>query len=75
MIISIAGYAGQKDGAALIYIAGYAGQKDGAALITRLMDTIQKTAATIIEVIETRLLGEQEDSEEADLSLLALPRH
>jgi hypothetical protein len=33
------------------YIAGYAGQKDGAAIITRLMDTIQKTAAQIIEVI------------------------
>lgn len=40
------------------YIAGYAGQKDGAAIITRLMDTIQKTAAQIIEVVETRLLGE-----------------
>src|SRR5215213_9115068 len=40
------------------YIAGYAGQKDGAAIITRLMDTIQKTAAQIIEVIETRLIGE-----------------
>jgi hypothetical protein len=40
------------------YIAGYAGQKDGAAIITRLMDTIQKTAAVIIETIETRLLGE-----------------
>jgi antirestriction protein ArdC len=41
------------------YIAGYAGQKDGAAILTRLMDTIQKTAARIIEVVETRLLGEE----------------
>jgi len=45
------------------YIAGYAGQKDGAAIITRLMDTIQKTAALIIEVVETRLLGEHADGE------------
>ena len=45
------------------YIAGYAGQKDGAAIITRLMDTIQKTAAQIIEAIETRLLGEHTESE------------
>src|SRR3982751_2098945 len=45
------------------YIAGYAGQKDGAAIITRLMDTIQKTAAVIIETIETRLLGERGDGE------------
>jgi hypothetical protein len=45
------------------YIAGYAGQKDGAAIITRLMDTIQKTAAQIIEVVETRLLGEHADGE------------
>jgi hypothetical protein len=41
------------------YIAGYAGQQDGAAIITRLMDTIQKTAAQIIEVVEMRLLGEE----------------
>jgi hypothetical protein len=45
------------------YIAGYAGQKDGAAIITRLMDTIQKTAVQIIETIETRLLGEHGDGE------------
>jgi hypothetical protein len=48
------------------YIAGYAGQKDGAAIITRLMDTIQKTAAQIIEVVETRLLGEHGDGEETE---------
>ncbi len=48
------------------YIAGYAGQKDGAAIITRLMDTIQKTAAVIIETIETRLLGEPTDSGRAE---------
>jgi hypothetical protein len=30
------------------------------------MDTIQKTAAVIIETIETRLLGEQADSAEAE---------
>ncbi len=45
------------------YIAGYAGQKDGAAIITRLMDTIQKTAVQIIERIETRLIGERTDGE------------
>jgi hypothetical protein len=56
-------------GYAFPYIAGYAGQKDGAAIITRLMDTIQKTAALIIEVIETRLLGEHEDSEETEGAL------
>ena len=50
-------------GYAFPYIAGYAGQKDGAAIITRLMDTIQKTAAQIIEVIETGLLGEGTDGE------------
>jgi hypothetical protein len=50
-------------GYAFPYIAGYAGQKDGAAIITRLMDTIQKTAAQIIAVVETRLLGEHEDGE------------
>ncbi len=48
------------------YIAGYVGQKDGAAIITRLMDTIQKTAAQIIEVVETRLLGEHADGEETE---------
>jgi hypothetical protein len=47
------------------YIAGYADRNNGAAIITRLMDTIQKTAAVIIETIETGLLGEQADSEEA----------
>ena len=46
------------------YIAGYAERRDGAAMITRLMDTIQKTAAQIIEVIETRLLDERAESEE-----------
>lgn len=45
------------------YIAGYADQQDGAAIITRLMDTIQKTAAQIIEVVETRLLGEHANGE------------
>lgn len=45
------------------YIAGYAGQQDGAAILTRLMDTIQKTAAQIIEIIETRLLGKHDDGE------------
>src|SRR5215213_6149011 len=45
------------------YIAGYADRKEGAAIITRLMDTIQKTATQIIEVVETRLLGERSDSE------------
>lgn len=47
------------------YIAGYADRQDGAAIITRLMDTIQKTAAVIIEMIETQLLSEQADSQEA----------
>jgi len=51
-------------GYAFPYIAGYAGQKDGAAIITRLMDTIQKTAVVIIEAIEMRLMGEHEDGEE-----------
>jgi hypothetical protein len=63
-------------GYAFPYIAGYAGQKDGAAIITHLMDTIQKTAAQIIEVIETRLLGEHEDgevTEEAQRGYEALP--
>jgi hypothetical protein len=46
-------------GYALPYIAGYAGQQDSAAIITRLMDTIQKTAAQIIAVVETGLLGEE----------------
>ena len=55
-------------GYAFPYIAGYADRKDGAAIITRLMDTIQKTAAVIIKTIETRLLGEQTDSEEATAS-------
>jgi hypothetical protein len=53
-------------GYAFPYIAGYADRKDGAAIITRLMDTIQKTATMIIEVIETRLLGERAESEEAE---------
>jgi hypothetical protein len=53
-------------GYAFPYIAGYAGQQDGATIITRLMDTIQKTAAVIIETIETRLLGERGESEEAE---------
>ncbi len=53
-------------GYAFPYIAGYADRKDGAAIITRLMDTIQKTAAVIIETIETRLLGEQADGQEAE---------
>jgi hypothetical protein len=53
-------------GYAFPYIAGYAGQKDGTAILTRLMDTIQKTAAQIIETIETRLLGEQADRGQAD---------
>jgi antirestriction protein ArdC len=48
------------------YIASYAGQKDGAAIITRLMDIIQKTAAQIIEVVETRLLGKRAESPEAE---------
>ena len=50
-------------GYAFPYIAGYAGQKDGAAIITRLMDTIQKTAVQIIEVVEAQLLGERGDGE------------
>jgi hypothetical protein len=50
-------------GYAFPYIAGYAGQKDGAAIITRLMDTIQKTAAQIIKIVETRLVGEHADGE------------
>lgn len=45
------------------YIAGYAGQQDGAAIIARLMDTIQRTSAQIIEIVETCLLGEYVDSE------------
>ncbi len=53
-------------GYAFPYIAGYADRKDGAAIITRLMDTIQKTAAVIIEVIETRLLDERAEREEAE---------
>src|SRR5215212_6357691 len=47
------------------YIASYADRNDGAAIITRLMDTIQKTAAVIIEAIETHLLGEHADGEKA----------
>src|SRR6266545_5281602 len=50
------------------YIAGYVGQKDGAAIITRLMDTIQKTAVQIIETIETRLIGEHTESAETEAS-------
>jgi antirestriction protein ArdC len=50
-------------GYAFPYIAGYAGQKDGAAIITRLMDTIQKTAAQIIAVVEAQFLGEHADGE------------
>jgi hypothetical protein len=53
-------------GYAFPYIAGYAGQKDGAAIITCLMDTIQKTAAMIIETIEARLLSERVESEETE---------
>jgi hypothetical protein len=53
-------------GYAFPYIAGYAGQKDGAAIITRLMDTIQKTATVIIEVIATRLLGQGGESQETE---------
>ncbi|MDQ2998498.1 MAG: hypothetical protein M3R61_15800, partial [Chloroflexota bacterium] len=53
-------------GYAFPYIAGYAGQKDGATIITRLMDTIQKTAAQIIEAIEMRLMGEHGYSEAAE---------
>src|SRR5215213_4030173 len=51
------------------YIAGYADRKEGAAIITRLMDTIQKTATQIIEVVETRLLGERSESQEIDEAL------
>ena len=36
------------------------------------MDTIQKTAAQIIEVVETRLLGDYADDEEADDSFSTL---
>jgi hypothetical protein len=32
----------------------------------RLVDTIQKTAAIIIEIVETRLLGEHADGEGAE---------
>jgi hypothetical protein len=53
------------------YIAGYAGQKDGAAIITRLMDTIQKTVAQIIEVVETCLLGEHTEDQGTDEPLPA----
>ena len=53
-------------GYAFPYVAGYAGQKDGAAIITRLMDTIQKTAAQIIEIVETRLIGEHTESAETE---------
>jgi antirestriction protein ArdC len=57
---------GQDAGAASFpYIAGYAGQQDGAAIITRLMDTIQKTAAQIIACVESRLLSAY-DGEEAE---------
>ena len=55
------------------YIAGYAGQKDGAAIITRLMDTIQKTAAVIIETIEMRLLGDWTGREETEEATSILP--
>jgi hypothetical protein len=53
-------------GYAFPYIADYAGQKDGAAIITRLMDTIQKTAAVIIETIEMHLLDDRVESEKAE---------
>jgi hypothetical protein len=56
-------------GYAFPYIAGYTDRKDGAAIITRLMDTIQKTAAQIIEVVETRLLGERTESQATDEAL------
>ena len=36
------------------------------------MDTIQKTAAQIIEVVETRLLGERTESQETD-EVLPIP--
>jgi hypothetical protein len=48
------------------YIAGYADRKDGAAIITRLMDTIQKTAAVIIEMIEMHLLDDRAESAKAE---------
>jgi hypothetical protein len=48
------------------YIAGYAGQRDGRAIMMRLMDTIQHTAVRIIDVIESRLLDERVGSEEAE---------
>ena len=51
----------------------HAGQKDGAAIITHLMDTIQKTAAQIIDVIETRLLGERSESVETEEAPGMLP--
>ena len=35
-------------------------------ILTRLMDIIQKTAAQIIEMIETRLIGEQSESTEGE---------
>ena len=53
-------------GYAFPYIAGYAGQKDSATIITRLMDTIQKTAAQIIQVAETHLRGEHAESTETE---------
>lgn len=40
--------------------------KGRAVILTRLMDTIQKTAAQIIEVIKTCLLGEHVDGEETE---------
>lgn len=43
--------------------AGYADQKDGVVIITRLVGTIQKTTAQIIEVIQTHLLGEHAGGE------------
>jgi hypothetical protein len=55
------------------YIAGYAGQKDGAMIITRLMDTIQKTAAVIIEAIETHFLDKRSESVETEESPDMLP--
>jgi hypothetical protein len=48
------------------YIAGYAGQRDGRAIMMRLMDTIQHTAAQIIKVIKSRLLADRVESEEAE---------
>jgi hypothetical protein len=62
-------------GYAFPYIAGYAGQKDGAAIVTRLMDTIQKTAAQIIVVVEAQFLGEHADDEAIeDVSRTSAPR-